>query len=258
VAQEFGKSSRPTNNTDGSTNLLSLLSLLFISLRATEMAREFPHCDVVGVDLAPVPIKEGLLPQNCHFEIDDINCGLDHFHNQFDLVHARLIGAGIHNFRKTVHDAVQCLKPGGMIVWSEPDYDFYCAEAVASALRQRENVGEANASGSVDRTGMMWSRIGSETYPNGTWFGRIIWGAFTYLIVSIGFLFTRYPLFIPLSPPVEMKRSSINLRGSDMIEMAKTIDEGLWNDELIDPATYVALSTKKNQFHLCCFLCSCN
>lgn len=116
------------------------------------MAREFPHTDVVGVDLAPVPIKEDNLPPNCHFEIDDINFGLTHFYNQFDVVHARLIGAGIKDFRKTVREAVMCLKPGGILLWSEPDYDFYTSNR------------------------LVWRPIASEHRPDGTWFGRIIWG----------------------------------------------------------------------------------
>jgi hypothetical protein len=39
-------------------------------IRALAMAKEFPHCDVVGVDLAPVPVDLESVPPNCHFEID--------------------------------------------------------------------------------------------------------------------------------------------------------------------------------------------
>lgn len=38
----------------------------------TEMAREFPHCDVLGVDLAPVSVLPEHMPANCKFEINDI------------------------------------------------------------------------------------------------------------------------------------------------------------------------------------------
>ena len=41
-------------------------------IRATEMAREFPHCEVLGVDLAPVPLLPENLPENCRFEMDDV------------------------------------------------------------------------------------------------------------------------------------------------------------------------------------------
>jgi hypothetical protein len=59
------------------------------------MAREFPQCDVVGLDLTPAPIDIELLPPNCHFEIDDINLGLSHYHGLFDLIHVRCIGSGV-------------------------------------------------------------------------------------------------------------------------------------------------------------------
>jgi hypothetical protein len=39
-------------------------------IRALAMAKEFPHCEVVGVDLAPVPVDVGSVPPNCRFEID--------------------------------------------------------------------------------------------------------------------------------------------------------------------------------------------
>ena len=39
-------------------------------IRALSMAKEFPHCEVVGVDLAPVPVDLESVPPNCHFEID--------------------------------------------------------------------------------------------------------------------------------------------------------------------------------------------
>jgi hypothetical protein len=39
------------------------------------MAREFPHAQVLGVDLAPVPAEPETLPDNCRFEVDDINLG---------------------------------------------------------------------------------------------------------------------------------------------------------------------------------------
>jgi hypothetical protein len=53
------------------------------------MAKRYPHADVVGVDLAPVPMDQSLYPSNLRFEIDDVNHGLTHFYNNFDLIHFR-------------------------------------------------------------------------------------------------------------------------------------------------------------------------
>ena len=57
------------------------------------MAMEFPHARVVAVDLAPSAIDDP--PQNCTFELDDINRGLSHFYGQFDVVHMRTVGSGV-------------------------------------------------------------------------------------------------------------------------------------------------------------------
>lgn len=59
------------------------------------MAREFPHANVVGVDLVPIPVEPERLPLNFQMEIDDINLGLPHFQGRFDLVHLRCVYAGL-------------------------------------------------------------------------------------------------------------------------------------------------------------------
>jgi hypothetical protein len=80
------------------------------------------------VDLAPVPLEKMDLPPNCRFEIDDVNHGLAHFKGRFDVVHARLIGIGLKDFRKTMQDVEECLKPGGIVLWLDADYDVYTAD----------------------------------------------------------------------------------------------------------------------------------
>lgn len=104
------------------------------------MAREYPDAEVVGVDLAPTPgtlsfdflvicipmtstVDLESIPSNCHFEVDNIELGLNHFQNQFDVVHARLIAAGLKDFKKCKHDIEMCVKPGGIMLWLDGDYD---------------------------------------------------------------------------------------------------------------------------------------
>jgi hypothetical protein len=89
------------------------------------MSKKFPHCDVMGIDLAPVPIEPDKIPPNCHFEVDDVTSGLTHLHGQLDFIWVRAISMGIKDARKTFNDVAQCLKPGGLVIWSEADYDFY-------------------------------------------------------------------------------------------------------------------------------------
>ena len=89
------------------------------------MANEFPHCEVLGIDLAPVPIRPEGLPPNCRFEMDDINRGLPHLHGQFDVVFFRSIGLGLKDFRRSLADIEACAKPGGIVICMDADFDIY-------------------------------------------------------------------------------------------------------------------------------------
>jgi hypothetical protein len=116
----------------------------------------------VGVDLAPVPLEKTNLPPNCRFEIDDVNLGLAHFKGQFDVVHVRLIGIGLKDFRKTMQDVEECLKPGGIVLWFDGDYDMYTVDQhVYMPFATAENGG-------------------------GSWFQRILYGSsrsiFSFLV----------------------------------------------------------------------------
>jgi len=90
---------------------------------AIEMAGRFPHCDVVGVDLAPVQSKDR--PDNCRIEVDDINLGLEHFYGQFDLVHARLISSGIKDYHSLVDQISQIVRPDGLFLVIECEFIIY-------------------------------------------------------------------------------------------------------------------------------------
>jgi len=117
------------------------------------MAREFPHAQVVGIDLAPVPVEPETLPSNCRFEVDDINRGLARFEGQFDLIHIRLVGSGCKDFYKAMSDVEKCLKPGGLVIWMDVDYDMYAT------------------------TAFTYSRPpASELNPSGAWLVRILYG----------------------------------------------------------------------------------
>jgi hypothetical protein len=93
-----------------------------------EVARDFPHCNAVAVDLVPMQSTSVPYPNPdnntlrskisldqcprilgmttyCEYtkmfkfsfrsEIDDINLGLEHFYGDFNVVHARLISSGV-------------------------------------------------------------------------------------------------------------------------------------------------------------------
>ncbi|KAF8335048.1 S-adenosyl-L-methionine-dependent methyltransferase [Cantharellus anzutake] len=83
-----------------------------------EMARKFPHAEVVGIDLAPGLIWE-LMPPNCRVEFDDVNQPLTHFDGSFDVVHARSCSLGINDYEQFLDRMVQWLKPGGILLLVE-------------------------------------------------------------------------------------------------------------------------------------------
>ncbi|KAF9011053.1 S-adenosyl-L-methionine-dependent methyltransferase [Cyathus striatus] len=86
-----------------------------------DVARDFPSCDAVAVDL--VPMQSTSMPPNCRSEVDDINLGLEHFYGDFNVVHARLISSGIKDYKSLIDHISKVLRPGGMVDVSE--FDFY-------------------------------------------------------------------------------------------------------------------------------------
>jgi len=88
-----------------------------------EVARDFPHCSAVAVDL--VPMQSPSMPANCRSEVDDINLGLEHFYGDFNVVHARLISSGIKDYAGLIDQISRVLRPGGMIDLMEFDFHAY-------------------------------------------------------------------------------------------------------------------------------------
>jgi SAM-dependent methyltransferase len=85
------------------------------------MAKQYPHCSVVGVDLAPPPLLPDVMPKNLRFEIDNVNYGLKHFYGYFDIVHAKSVVTGINNYGELMDEATRCLKPGGLVIFIDGD-----------------------------------------------------------------------------------------------------------------------------------------
>ncbi|KIO19827.1 hypothetical protein M407DRAFT_246052 [Tulasnella calospora MUT 4182] len=91
---------------------------------AEEMAREFPHAQVLGVDLTPVT-PDANTPPNCRFGYLDANDGFTSLGESFDVVHMRSVGGGIRDQVRLVRDVARVLKPGGIFLWGAGDMDLY-------------------------------------------------------------------------------------------------------------------------------------
>ncbi|KAF8606425.1 S-adenosyl-L-methionine-dependent methyltransferase [Ceratobasidium sp. AG-I] len=120
---------------------------------AISMAMQYPHAEVVGVDLAPNTTRAP--PPNCRFEFDDFNLGLSHYHGMFDVVHARSCCNGVTSFQELINDMAMCLRPGGYLLMVEGD--------MLLASHRRELQETANGDGN----------------PSKSWFARILFEAFS-------------------------------------------------------------------------------
>ncbi|PVF94106.1 S-adenosyl-L-methionine-dependent methyltransferase [Serendipita vermifera] len=155
---------------------------------ACEMARRFPHASVLGVDLAPPPVDTGGFPPNLRFEIDDINLGLAHFYDQFDLVHARCVSGGINDMDKTIVEFQRCLKPGGFLIIMEGDHMYETRHKLARLKKMR---GDPDVS-AVSENGSYLRRMIVEVCEAGTLAGSCInragelidWGLWEYPLID--------------------------------------------------------------------------
>lgn len=68
------------------------------------------------------------------------------------MVNARLIGSGLRNFHQAKEDMEKCLKPGGIILIMDADFNF------------------------ISQDPMVYLIPASDTNPNGSWVARIFYG----------------------------------------------------------------------------------
>ncbi|KZT58298.1 S-adenosyl-L-methionine-dependent methyltransferase [Calocera cornea HHB12733] len=107
---------------------------------AVEMATEFPNAEVVGVDLSPIQGGRQL-PDNCRFEVDDVNLGLPHFYDSFDVIHARHVCSGITDYPKLVWDITNMLRPGGVALFFEAEYYVFDVNKRPLGIRHHDPTG---------------------------------------------------------------------------------------------------------------------
>src|ERR1700686_1222245 len=80
---------------------------------AVEVAEEYPHSQVYGIDLSPV--QPMYVPENCDFGLENILNG-SFFHDQkFDLIQSRMMFHGIADIQwpSYLAEIYRMTKPGG-------------------------------------------------------------------------------------------------------------------------------------------------
>lgn len=83
-----------------------------------QMAAEFPHADVLGIDIATPAVvsqKPDMIPPNCTFKIGDANKEVDNHPEAFDLVHVRLVW-NLEDYHGFIYQIARNLRPGGVLI----------------------------------------------------------------------------------------------------------------------------------------------
>ncbi|KAL7269431.1 hypothetical protein RUND412_007913 [Rhizina undulata] len=82
-------------------------------LWAIDVADQYPHAGIVGVDLSA--IQPNWVPTNVTFEVDDIEETWQYHDNSFDFIHIRNMAGSVTDWKKLYRQAFKALKPGGWI-----------------------------------------------------------------------------------------------------------------------------------------------
>ena len=91
---------------------------------ALEMAEQYPDATIIGTDLSPV--QPDLVPDNVHFEIDDVEAREWAWpDNYFDYIHSRFMIGSISSWQRLIRKAFQHTKPGGYFELQELNCRFY-------------------------------------------------------------------------------------------------------------------------------------
>ncbi|CCA66728.1 hypothetical protein PIIN_00409 [Serendipita indica DSM 11827] len=89
---------------------------------AIELASDNPKIQVIAIDEAAQTYND--VPTNVEFRRYNVNDGLAPFYNGYDVVHVRCIGSGIRSYRNLLIEATNCLRPGGLAIFIEGDFDL--------------------------------------------------------------------------------------------------------------------------------------
>ncbi|KAG9007685.1 hypothetical protein FRB94_014107 [Tulasnella sp. JGI-2019a] len=96
-----------------------------------DMALQFPHADVLGIDLVPpVLLSVDSIPDNCRFEVDDANLSMSHHQECFNVVHVRSAEPGINDFEGFLYEVAQTMRPEGILILATGVPQFWTEDYV--------------------------------------------------------------------------------------------------------------------------------
>lgn len=121
---------------------------------AIDFAAQHPRSQVVGTDLSP--IQPQFLPENCRFEIDDVEDEWT-FSEPFDFIHGRALMSCFNDPAAVVRQGFENLAPGGIMEFQDALFPMkYIDGAPTESALYRWN--EMMLEG-VSRLGRSWSNV---------------------------------------------------------------------------------------------------
>jgi ubiquinone/menaquinone biosynthesis C-methylase UbiE len=89
------------------------------------MSADFPECEFLGVDIAPLQ-PTTVLPKNCSFELTNVLEGIPKPDNYFDYIHQRFLIAAIPKakWKQHIQECARICASDGWIEIIEPDGQF--------------------------------------------------------------------------------------------------------------------------------------
>lgn len=121
---------------------------------AIEYAVQHPGSQVLGTDLSP--IQPQFLPENCRFEIDDVEDEWA-FSEPFDFIHGRALMSCFNDPATVVKQGFENLAPGGIMEFQDALFPMnYVGDAPVNSALYRWN--ELMVEG-VARLGRSWSNV---------------------------------------------------------------------------------------------------
>ncbi|KEP47442.1 methyltransferase domain protein [Rhizoctonia solani 123E] len=93
---------------------------------AQEMAVEFPHCDIVSVDIAP--IVNHAPRANVKFEVYDLYAGVAEPDESFDYISCRHVQLHVKEYDRLIFDLHRVLRPGGLVTICEVENYLFEAD----------------------------------------------------------------------------------------------------------------------------------
>ncbi|CUA71324.1 hypothetical protein RSOLAG22IIIB_09506 [Rhizoctonia solani] len=103
---------------------------------AQEMAVEFPHCDIVSVDIAPIVAHTPRA--NVTFEVYDLYAGVAEPDESFDYISCRHVQTHVRDYDRLIFDLHRVLRPGGLVTICEVEnYLFEVDQAPYDTIAYR-------------------------------------------------------------------------------------------------------------------------